>query len=125
MSVQHLSAKPLAGPWIPCIAVLAWLVLGPVAAAGEGDGTGVAAPVAPLRALEICRAADPAASRTPLVWMRQAVLAATTPAPGSVPASSPEGHLEVLNGRGYNYAGSSRSPSFPVTPGRVTTPATP
>jgi hypothetical protein len=122
MSVQRFSGQPLPGRWVASIAVLAWLVLAPVAAAGEGDETAVATPVAPG---PDCRAADPAASRTPLAWIRQAVLDATTPTERAGPAASPKGRFEVLNGRGYNYAESSRSPSAPLTPGRVTLPATP
>ena len=122
MSVQRFSGQPLLGRWVAGIAVLACLALAPVAAAGEEDETAVATPVAPG---PDCRAADPAASRTPLARMRQAVLDATTPTERAGLASSPKGRFEVLNGRGYNYAGSSRSPSAPLTPGRVALPAKP
>ena len=122
MSVQRFSGNPLLGRWVAGIAVLACLALAPVTAAGDGDATAVATLVA---LGPDCRTADPAASRTPLARMRQAVLDATTPTERAGLASSPKGRFEVLNGRGYNYAGSSRSPSAPLTPGRVTLPAKP
>ena len=125
MSVQRFLGQLLPCWWVACIAVLAWFVLAPAAAAGDGDGIAVAMPVAPGPGLENCSAADPTASRTSLAWIRQAILDATAPHEGVGPSPSPKGQFEVLNGRGYNYAGSSRSPSAPLTPGRVTLPAKP
>ncbi len=66
---------------------------------------------------ELCQAADPAATQSALMRMRQSVVEATTPkvlSPGSQP---PQGaQWEVLNGRGFNYVRSSvrKAPPHPA-----------